>query len=266
MIADQNVPFVVLTTQRSGSTWVIDVLNKLRNTKAYGELLLNQERTWDAGELDFPRFCESPQRTLARRPRAMFAYLDELYRQRAVVGFKLMYSQIRQYPEVLAYVRMRKVRVIHLVRKNYIDIQVSQALKEASGRPHVWKGREVVHTDDARVQLQPRQEETDVTQVRLDPRALLQRLRWLRRRYNLFKKWLSWSGQPHVEVVYEDLLQNNSGFEVIRDFLDIGPDREIPQTDMVRIRTGHHAEVISNYDEVRAMLRNTDFADLLQDA
>ncbi len=266
MQSDEGVPFVVLTTQRSGSTWVIDVLNKLHNTKAYGELLLKRDRAWDAGEWDFPRFVESDHRKSARRPRAMFAYLDDLYRQGPTVGFKLMYSDIRHYPEVLAYVRRRNVRVIHLLRRNYIDIHLSQAFKAASNRPHVWKGREVVRADDGPAQLQTRQEETEVQQVRLDPAALLRRLRWYRRKQMLFQKWLSWTGQNHIEVSYEDLVEDNSGFERLRDYLGVSPAKTIPQTDMVRIRKGRHPEVISNFDEVQAVLRNTPFADLLQDA
>lgn len=266
MQSDQRVPFVVLSTQRSGSTWVIDVLNKLDGTKVYGELLLKRDRAWDAGEWDFPRFVESDHHRSGRRPSSMFAYLDDLYGQAPTVGFKLMYSQLRHYPEVLAYIRMRKVRIIHLLRRNYIDIHVSQAFKSASKRPHVWKGSDVVRTNDGPVELKPVEEEKEIRQVRLNPAALLRQLRWYRRKQAFFRKWLSLTSRDHIEVAYEDLVADQSCFEQISDFLGISAGNEIPQTDMVRIRKGSHPEVISNYDEVQAVLRDTPFEQLLQEA
>ena len=61
MNSTQDTRFVILTTQRSGSTWLVDVLNNLSNVATYGELFLPETRLWDAGALDYPRFRESAQ-------------------------------------------------------------------------------------------------------------------------------------------------------------------------------------------------------------
>lgn len=113
--------FVLFTTQRSGSTWVIDTLNFVDTVSAYGELLLRQPRVWDVGPDDYPRLIDYPdknhvsQRLPSVRPLKTFAYLDGLYKGKGErqehdsignaqitqsVGFKLMYSALRQYPEV----------------------------------------------------------------------------------------------------------------------------------------------------------------------
>ena len=98
--------FVILSTQRSGSTWVADILNGMDEVKVYGELLLPQIRTWDIGEVDFPRYVEYEKRNI--RPFSAFKYLNELYAQSSNVGFKLMYSQLQQLPESFVYLLLKK--------------------------------------------------------------------------------------------------------------------------------------------------------------
>jgi hypothetical protein len=42
-ILNGGTRFVVLSTQRSGSTWLIDILNSIEHTTAYGELFLRRK-------------------------------------------------------------------------------------------------------------------------------------------------------------------------------------------------------------------------------
>lgn len=256
--------FVVLSTQRSGSTWLLDVLGKLPGTRVYGELLLEQTRTWDVGATDFPRLHDAPDYRRRRRPRRVFAYLDALYRQDGVVGFKLMYSQVQHYPETLAYLRLRRIRVVHLVRRNYLDVVISREMKRLSGRPHLLQGGAVVHAGDG-VQVRPDAEPAP-RQVTLDPGALLRELRRSDRKYRLFRAWLRWSRQPHLEVAYEDLVRRPAAFEAVRSFLGMEAGGVLPEADLKKITRGGHADVIRNYEAVRAALERSPFAHLLRQA
>ncbi len=138
---DRRTKFVVLTSQRSGSAWLISILRKLENTSAYGELFLGRKRVpgkmeWDS-DFAYPRFIETEASGLAIRPLSVFSYLDELYRQPGAVGFKLMYSQLRQYPEILAYLVRHHISVVHLVRQNHLDVVISGAVAARTGQTHL---------------------------------------------------------------------------------------------------------------------------------
>ena len=51
-----NNNFVILSTQRSGSTWLVDVLDKSEDASVYGELFMRKKMKWLAGSCDYPHF------------------------------------------------------------------------------------------------------------------------------------------------------------------------------------------------------------------
>ena len=61
-MSDHKTRFVVFTTQRTGSTWLMSVLNNQDGVSGQGELFLprprSQERRWDS-EFAWPRYVES---------------------------------------------------------------------------------------------------------------------------------------------------------------------------------------------------------------
>ncbi len=61
MTPDVETKFVVLTTNRSGSVWVMSTLNSLPNVTAQGELFLPRPRVsdkrWDS-DFAYTRFVE----------------------------------------------------------------------------------------------------------------------------------------------------------------------------------------------------------------
>src|SRR5688572_22652128 len=105
------VRFVVLTTSRAGSTWLIELLNMQSGVKAHGELFLDRPRLTPAiADLaDYPRFVELHGTPSWTRIPKVLSYLSALYRAQGTVGFKLMYSQLREHPEILVYLAARRV-------------------------------------------------------------------------------------------------------------------------------------------------------------
>jgi len=247
-----NANFVVLTTNRRGSEWIISTLNNFPSVSAHGELFLPRPRIldekWDA-DFAYTRFIETKFKGLTFRPFSVFSYLNTLYSMPGKVGFKLMYKQIGLYPEILAYFMRHRIRALHLVRRNHLDVMVSYAVKAKIGRAHLLVG----------------QSAPDELQVELDTKNLVRQLAWLQKQQDMARKLLAWCGLPHVEVIYEDLVRDQVHyFQIIRDFLSLNADEQMPQSPLTKIRKGAHRDMISNYDQVKNAVANSKFASLLE--
>jgi len=251
MTADMDVKFVLLTTNRSGSEWVLSTLNNFPHVSAHSELFLPRpklsENKWDS-DFAYTRFFETKFDGSKIRPFSVFAYLNAFYSMPGRVGFKLMYKQLGFYPEILFYLIRHRVHVVHLVRRNHLDVMLSYAVKAKLGQSHLLVG----------------QSTPDEMRVELDTRNLLRKLAWLQEQQNMARKLLVWFKLPHLEVAYEDLLRDQGFFHRIGDFLSINSRQQIPQSALTKIRRSGHRDVIGNYDQVREILVNSKFAELLE--
>jgi len=244
-----ETPFVILTTQRSGSTWLVSLLNQLKDTTAYGELFLPRKHAenWDA-DFAYPRFEEVRDQMAGIRLIRVFDYLDRVYQHHGAVGFKLMYSQLYRYPELLIYFWTHHVRVVHLVRKNALDFVISQALKRKIQKAH-------------RLADEP---PLEGVQVELDPQTLIRRLQSRQRKTKRGQMILRMSGLRSVEIGYEDLQKDPSVFQSLCRFLSIDTDSVIPQSRFQKIRSNSQGQIIKNYAEVKKVLEGTRFVSYLE--
>lgn len=251
MSIDRADKFVVLTTNRSGSEWMMSTLNNYPDVFAHSELFLPRpqvsEGKWNS-EFAYHRFVESKVKGLPLRPFSVFSYLNTFYSMPGKVGFKLMYKQLGLYPEILAYLLRHRVRVIHLMRQNHLDVMLSYAVKSKLGQSHLLAG----------------QSAPDKLRVQLDTRTLVRKLAWLQEQQNIARRLLKFFRLPHVEVIYEDLVRNHTLFLRIADFLSIKAEQKIPEFSLTKIRKEGHRDVIGNYDEVKEVLVNSKFAGLLE--
>ena len=67
----------------------------------------------------------------------------------------------------------------------------------------------------------------------------------------------------HIEVAYEDLVADPAQFGRVRAFLGVSADDGVPESNILKTRTGRQQQVVANYDDVRAVLQGTRFAALL---
>lgn len=251
------VPFVLWSTWRSGTSWLMERLNKHPAVGSYGEILRVLPPTatgwseWPPGAQDRPFF------TAYLRERGLvdshfgpythlFRYLDYVYAPRRslhAIGFKLMYDQIRPYPHVLAYLRWRSVRVLHLIRENLLDLLLSRKANAFRKRANVWSP-----------------EERELIRPRLDTRTLiaeLTRLEWERRMARLVVRLLR---LPVHEVSYEDLLDSDARLDPIFTFLGQRRDADIDLSPtIVKLAPFSHRDGMANFDEVDHCLRGTRF-------
>ncbi|HET6597169.1 MAG TPA: sulfotransferase domain-containing protein [Anaerolineales bacterium] len=241
--------FVILTSQRSGSTWLVSLLNQLNATTTYGELFLPRKHVenWDA-DFAYPRFEEARGQIAGMRPLKVFRYLDSIYQKRGAVGFKLMYAHLYRYPEILIYFWTHQVQVIHLVRKNALDFVISQALKRKIQKAHQLAGTPPLE---------------DV-QIELDPKTLIRRLQIRQRKIKRGQTILRFSGLRSIEIGYEDLQKDPSVFQSLCRFLSIDTDSVIPQSRFQKIRSKSQEQIIKNYAEVKRVLEGTHFVSYLE--
>lgn len=244
--------FIVLTTQRTGSSWLMDRLNKLPGAEGHMELFYHEPRREPAraGRNDYPRFVESRDaEARGRRPFAVFRYLDGLYGRHAAAGFKLMYSQLREYPEILLYVMLRRLPIIHLVRNNHLDVLVSEELARVTGRSH----------DTAR-EAGGRREEVRVT---LDPQAVVAGIRRLARKQRLMRVTLRLIPNSVHEIAYESLCDDPSRFDALCRFLKIDTSIGAHASNLVKRQRAPHEQAIENFAEVRRALERAGMERLL---
>ena len=242
--------FVLLSTQRTGSTWAIDMLNSHPRVVAYAELFMHDAagRPKWGGETDlvfWRTFVEQHGYSRGRlaRARLLWRYLERVYARRPGVdaaGFKLMYSQLRVSRPLVPALVLQRVRVIHLVRRNVLDVLVSRHAAAARGTHHarseVGSVRVRVPVDD----LVRRIEEHE--QSVADVRARFARLRL-----------------PWCEVAYEDLVADpEAGFAALFAYLWTEPLP--PSSGLTKLNPTEHAELIENYEDVRAALAGTPYA------
>jgi LPS sulfotransferase NodH len=259
------MPFILLATQRTGSSWVQEMLDSHPALKVYSELFLPDARgipLWEPSDFEFAAsFVEGRARPPAIVTRRYWTvvYLRRLFGQDddRIVGFKYMYDQVRHSPEVLAYAAAARVPVVHLIRRNLLDTVISSKLALASGLYHL--------PADGRPAIPWLASERDGTRIRLDPDEVVAELRRLARERRRVRTWLRLSRTPAIEVEYEALVADPSRFGPILAFLGVAdPDPSRLASGLTKVRTDPRADVISNYPELESKLSGTAFEPFLR--
>ncbi|MBW2269958.1 MAG: sulfotransferase [Deltaproteobacteria bacterium] len=236
-------PFVLLATQRTGSTVVWQTLDRHPAVYARGEMFLK--------DLAHPESFASWQARWTRRllarlmpRRAVNAYLDGFYAKRAGVratGFKLMYSQAR--PEIWSWLLAHRVEVLHLVRRNALKILVSKAAAEATGRRHLRPGQ---NHEAQSVVLGVEGLVAALDRIAASVEEHRHRIAELR----------------HRELHYEELLEHPQAFfDTAFEFL--GVDRQPVELSLRKLTADSLGDALANYDEVAAALAGTRHEALL---
>lgn len=239
--------FVILSTQRSGSNWLEDRLAGHPRITMYREEIFRPTLTKPIAYRSY-RDSDTVRRLLGRvaPPVAKFRYLRWLHRNAPdaaqVVGFRLMYDQLRRNPSLGVLLAAQRTPVVHLVRKNVLATHVSVVAARTSGL------------------YVTRSTEKKTPPVRLDAAGLVadleRRIAFIDRHRRMLRT------VPHIEVGFTELTADpDAGDRRILDFLGL-PAADLGS--MVR-RSGDRPldERIVNIDEVAGVLRNTRFDDLL---
>jgi LPS sulfotransferase NodH len=248
--------FVVLTFPRSGSTWLIEMLDSHPQIAAYDELFLGGVGVQPRAE-DQPDFATYLEHTPEAARRILLphriAYLRAVYRDRPgieAVGFKLIYGQARANPGLLHYFALRRVRAIHLIRANLLEAVISYEFGRMTGVFHRREG-----------------DEAPKGGISLDADGIRERLGYMEWAVARGRVWLERFRLPRIEVAYEELLgRRDETLGSVLRFLGVDPGVDSLDSSLVRVRGGSALQLVENADAVRAALTGTRFEWMLGDS
>ena len=240
--------FVVLTSARSGSTWLMDTLNRHNRLKALGEQF-NPDLPENVVE-GIPPYVQSEEYLRMMRPFSAFRYIRCHFPGDRPRGFKLLYRQTRRFPETMAYLTLWRDRIIHLVRRNQLNVLISLA---------------IVYTHLKRWRLLKSDKPPDRDmQIELDPDTIVAELDRKYQIIDMARRYLHWTRMPHIDVFYKDLLEGPSAFNPIWDFMEVARPEDLGVTTLKKVQTRSHRAVIANYDDICRALENSPYFDLLE--
>lgn len=240
--------FCILTTQRSGSTWLSTILDSNPKIQGFRELFIDQEFVFPDSKLD-TFLLYKKNNSSKKRPQATFEYLHQLdnyIEEREAIGFKLMYDQLIDYPEIIVKLIQEKYKIIHLVRENYLDAIISSKIKDEQG---------IVHT---KVKIEPKE-------VYLEPNWLVKRLNKQAKKIRIANIFLSLMPNQVLNITYNDLRVNQEQtLSSISNFLELSLSREDQfKSELKKSNNKSHQQIIKNYNEVNLALAGTKFFPLL---
>jgi len=253
MSQKETIKFVILTKQRSGSTWFTDLLNQYPDARVFAEIFNHQPLSYRNAErakgiVPPTLYYDFKKARRGIRPLVTFQYLnlvESWIGEAHKIGFKLMYDQLM--PETLLYLITRQYKFIHLVRENHLDVVLSSKHIENTGVDH----------------LVEKYDQVERQRIFLEPSSLLDQLDLYEKRINKFRKILKLSPLPVLEIKYENLCQNlKQEMGLVEDFLLL-ESKSIWEDNFKKIFKGSWREKISNHQEIEQFLRQTKFEKLL---
>jgi len=242
--------FVIVCIARTGSNWLVDLLNSHSKVLAFGELF----RSNTAIGWDIPPFRNYQNTRLIHLYRSdPIAFLDkQVFRKwpanYSAIGFKLFYNHASESPYSMVWEYLRRnqdIAILHIKRRNLFEQYVSLTLARETG---LW-----VKTGSSDQEQVP---------VRLKIESCQQHFIWVR---NLELEAARFFNDHHVlDIHYEDLVRD-IGFEMqrVQNFLGLLPE-QVSST-MRRQKNAPLSQMISNFDELRQAFADTGWSEFFDE-
>ena len=247
--------YVICTTQRTGSSWLVDMLDSHSNIGSYAELFrLSPEDSYPtAGRVDMKLFekwqhdnLHSNWLSFLNRKKEYLQYLSEIelvnIQDKPVntFGCKIMYSQFREHKGLFDFSSRYFDKVIHLKRRDHLRAVVSKTFMENA---------KITHSAT----------EVELPRVELNIAEIIWYLKKHKSEESSFEKKLAKLDQAKViTCYYEDLVDDNAN-EMKRIHQHLGVDYREPQSTFKKINNKNLAELIINYDELLSALKANGF-------
>jgi hypothetical protein len=242
----KGIKFVILNAPRTGSNFLCTVLNSHPDILCHHEIF-NPHVIGVARHLHGTDFHLG---TMDEREADPHNFLDRMWRAndgRRAVGFKLcLWQHQRAYDHVLPDKAVRKVI---LKRRNRVKTFVSLLLARQTGE---W----VVYDDVGAPAPRPR--------VHVEPDALLENVALQDRFYSETESALRRSGQPYIELWYEDLFGPDALASVL-DFLEMTGPPLLPSGETWKLTPVALNDVVANFDVLAQGLRGSSLEAELHD-
>lgn len=252
----ETANFVILGTQRTGTTLVRTSLNSHPDILCCGEVFLLGKRPYSKadGFWSYSRLnIRNRVRALLSPKKAAADYLDQLYSRPgyAAIGFKLMLGHCLKRPHIWPLLLDKNTKFILVRRRNSLKTLVSRRSASESGVYHISRTLSVGSAVD----------DWQARGVKLDPTTIIEELDAISRELDAWRTRLT-GDIPQIEVVYEDYTRDVGGEnERILDFLGV---RQLPLTsDLKKVNPDDLGQSIMNYDEVALALKDTRYQEYL---
>ena len=247
--------FIILSSQRTGSTWLAEMLN------SHGHIFCEKELfqlSLDRGRsnINFTKraFLVYKNSTIFHwfistifREFFVAHYLDIFFSnaQNKCSGFKLMYDQIRKVPQVWKYICNQEIRVIHLKRRNVVRQHISWQL---SLRNKKWG---VYHKITQKTEA-----------VWINCETLVADLTEIEREREIYTDLVKKNRLSFIELWYEDLcLDKENELGRIQEFL--GVEKERLESPLVKQNPYPIRDMVENYDDLYATLKGTKYFEMI---
>ena len=249
---------IILTTQRTGSTFLVACLSSHPEVRCHGEILAGSRLYWVPDLIYKSRFAAKWYRYLRSgawySTRTMSLFLDRGrigsmdVGLRPVMAFKAMYNHISP-PWTLNYLRNdTTIRILHLRRHSLLKSYVSNLLLSVK-RDNRWKAH--VYAPVAPVSIKVSSEQA------------ISHMRRSRAQYEAHER--IFGEHPRLQLSYETMIEGQSikpdVAREICEFLGIA-DRPM-HANLIKINPERLQEMVTNYDELASAISKTEFADLL---
>jgi len=249
---DKYQKFIVLTRARTGSNFLVTLLQSHPSIRAFEEIFPNtkKERKIHWGYVKYPRSSE----VLRMRKEKPVKFLDEVVFRKfppsvSAVGFKLFYSQPQsaERQQIWQYLEADKeIKIIHLKRDNLLKACLSQYLAQTTNQ---WILKDEKY----------RQNSVAVQLDYDDCVKLFEETKKWEEEYDSF-----FSKHQKIEVIYEKLLQNTiQETKQIQQFLGVKLQRLYSLT--LKQNKGALSEKISNYYELKLKFENSPWSKFFTD-
>jgi hypothetical protein len=236
---------IIITSQRTGSTFLRHCLNSHPEVTCDGEILIG-------GQIRPPHILKN-----RRLPAKIYRYIkagawnpvkimeDFLARNDSqVVAFKAMYNHLTN-PKMREFLkRHTNIRIIHLRRDNVLKQYVSKMLlgkkREKGWQPHSTEKLAPVSTQ-------------------ISPAAAINHMNKAHEQFEQFERLIL--QHPRLELVYEDMIDggclSNQAMKAVCSLLDLEPRPMC--CDYVKVNPNKLELMIDNYGELVTALRGTKF-------
>ena len=234
--------FIVAGSQRTGTSLIVSTLRSHPDICCHGEVFLYSRGRGKNIEASYRHFINQKKvpRTISHylnRDRLIGEYLDYTYANTdsEAVGFKLMLDQVREFPEIRAYLQKKSIRILHVIRENVLKTMVSRVSAMTRGRYHS-------------------NEKVELAKIQLPVRGLLTNLDALEKEILDWRRYAAES--PYLCISYETF---NAGRDVelqkAQDFL--GVDYKPMASTLKKLNSDNLVDVVENYDELVMTLSGT---------
>jgi len=247
----QKIPFVILTITRSGSTWLVSLLDEQPDLVSYGELFFDQPGQTFIEKHQAPTGSSPPRfhhikaelgRLGPLRPHRYLGRVRECAADKRAYGFKLMLHS-RSLP-VLATLALHRYRLICLIRDNVFEGAMSRLVMDMTGDAH------------GETAAAPEQ------RLRVDPEALVREMKKRRRGIDglrLVARLWPW---PKLVVRYGELqARQQETLQQVLDLLQLPAEARAVVSPLVRRIQKPYEELLVNIEEIVAAIERERLAD-----